>query len=150
MKTLLRLAAILILLLSAAPALNAQQNINRAIAEAEKASSTNYVVYSEKRDPQTHKVYKSSKVLIVSKSEANRISKAFQKDREKSTSYELFDYGRGYQLTFTTRSDRTQYTLIRQKNDKWLLTVEQSPLPRNARRNTCTPSPTSDTLYIQI
>lgn len=119
----------------------AQQNLNRAIAEAEKNPKTTYVVYSEKRHPDTHKVYKSSKVMIVAPDMANKIRKAFDKDREKSTGFEMFDQGLGYQMTFTGKNERSQYVLIRQQDGQWVLTVEQTPVARPGRRNSSTEIP---------
>ena len=68
---------------------SAQANIDRAVEKIEKKKTTQYVAYSENRDPKTHKVSKASKVLVIDDSSARQLKDAFERDREKSVSFEM-------------------------------------------------------------
>jgi len=118
-----------------APAAAAQSSIDKAIAGVEKDKSSQYVVYSEKRNPATSKIYKSSKVMVVkSQTQLNRLIKAFGNDREKTVSYEMRP-GRIYVAKFQKNNERREYVLVRQANGSWLLTVE-IVIPDNAKKDT--------------
>lgn len=132
----------LIALLFAAPLIIAQSAIDNAIKALEKDKSTQYVVYSEKRNPTTSKIYKSSKVLVVtSKQQLKRLIDSFEKEREKTVSFEK-QPGRVYVAKFSKNKERREYVLYRQADGSWLLTVE-IVIPENARtartRRTSTP-----------
>lgn len=112
----------------------AQGNLERAVAKIEKQKSTEYVAYSEKRNPKTHKVVSASKVLVVSATQAKEVISAIDKDRQKATSYQMTK-GRVYEVTFAD-DDYACYTLILQRNGKWLLTIEVRKASASPSRRT--------------
>lgn len=113
---------------------SAQSNIERAVAKIEKQKATEYVAYSEKRNPRSHKVVSASKVLVISAAQAKEFIAALDKDRQKATSYQM-SKGRVYEVTFTG-DEYSCYTLILQRNGKWMLTVEQRVTVTSPARRT--------------
>lgn len=104
---------------------NAQKRVANAVKTVEGHSTTQYCAYSERRDPVTHNVQRSSKVLVVTANDAKTIRKAMDNDRSKAVSVELVDGGRVYSLTFYKNNFYSVYTLVQQRNNTWLLTIEQ-------------------------
>ncbi len=123
---------------------SAQANIDRAVEKIEKKKTTQYVAYSENRDPKTHKVSKASKVLVIDDSSARQLKDAFERDREKSVSFEMVQ-GRTMEIKFSESGKSSCYTLVQQRNGSWLLTVEIRNIVNVKRhRRTCDPSENSD------
>lgn len=107
-----------------APSLSAQSSIDKAIDAVEKDKTTQYCIFSEKRNPTTQKVYKSSKVLVVkSQAQVDKLVKAFNHDRGQTVNYEMLP-GRMYVASFQNKSEKREYILRRQADGSWLLTVE--------------------------
>lgn len=137
-----------------APALCAQSSIDKAIDSVEKDKTTQYCVFSEKRNPTTQKVYKSSKVLVIkSQTQLDKLLKAFNHDRSQTTNYEMRP-GRLYVATFMKGAEKREYVLVRQSDGSWLLTVEivnseNAKQIRGARRVSL-PGPYSETAIIYI
>lgn len=111
----------------------AQGNIENAIKKIEKRKTTQYVAYSENRNPETHKVFKASKVLVVDDESAQQFKSAFERDRDKSTSIQMAR-GRMIEVTFEDGGKRSCYTLVQQRNGQWLLTVEIKHSGNSPRR----------------
>lgn len=120
-----RLIYITLILLVGGLSANAQKRVESAVKTAEKHNSTQYCAYSERRDPATRKVQRSSKVLVVTANDAKSIRKAMDNERDKAISVELVDGGRVYSLTFYKSNIYSVYTLVQQRNNTWLLTIEQ-------------------------
>lgn len=114
---------------------SAQSNINRAIAQIEKSKTTQYVAYSENRDPESHALLKSSKVLVINAANANKFIEAFNRDREKATSVQMTQ-NRVFEARFTDGKKRSCYTLIKQRDGSWLLTVEIKTVAERRGRRT--------------
>ena len=123
---------ILFAILSATAAF-AQSNIENAIKKIEKRKTTQYVAYSENRNPETHKVFKASKVLVIDDESAGQFKSAFERDREKSSSLQMAR-GRMIEVTFVEGGKTSCYTLVQQRNGQWLLTVEIKHSDNSPRR----------------
>lgn len=104
----------------------AQAQIDNAISKIEKSNRVANAIYSENRDPDTHKLVKSSKMLVINGDDAAAVIRAIEREREKSVSYEQVGHGI-YTVKFSTGKMRSTYTLLRQRNGTWMLTVEQRP-----------------------
>ncbi len=110
----------LLLVLTSVAAM-AQVNIERQIAKIEKSSSTQYVAYSEERDPNSHKILRSSKVLVINSHQAQALKEAIHRDREKSVAFEM--NSGCYNIVFNNDDYQHCYTLYQQRDGTWLLTV---------------------------
>lgn len=104
----------------------AQAQIDNTIAKIEKGNRVSNAIYSENRDPDTHKLVKSSKMLVINGDDAAAVIRAIEHEREKSVSYEQVGHGI-YTVKFSTGKTRSTYTLLRQRNGTWMLTVEIRP-----------------------
>lgn len=129
-----RLIYIMLLLVVSGFSANAQKRVVNAVKSVEGHNTTQYCAYSERRDPATRKVQRSSKVLVVSAKDAKTIRKAMDDERDKAVSVELVDGGRVYSLTFYKNSMYSVYTLVQQRNNTWLLTVEEYAGKRGGTR----------------
>ncbi len=129
-----RLIYTLLLLIFCTAAAGAQKRVAGAVKTAEGHNTTQYCAYSERRDPATHKVVRSSKVLVVSAKDAAAIRKAMDADRNNAISCEMVNGGNVYSLTFYKDKMRTVYTLLMQRNNTWLLTVEEYAERRSGTR----------------
>lgn len=118
-----RFAILMIAALIGVVTVAAQANINKVVAKIEKDSDTDYVAYNEQRDPSTHKVIRSTKVLVINDKMAKMLRDAIERDREKAVSIEM-SKNRYFALRFISGERVTNYTLYQQRNGKWLLSVE--------------------------
>lgn len=134
-----RLIYILLLLAVGTGSAYAQKRIDNAIKVAEGHNTTKYCAYSERRDPSTRKILRSSKVLVISPKDAKAVRKAMDQERSKAVACEVVDGGNVYALTFFKDNVRSVYTILLQSNNTWLLTVEIFAGSRNGSRSDLDP-----------
>ena len=129
-----RLIYTLLLLTLSTGSLYAQKRVASAVKSAESHNTTQYCAYSERRDPTTHRLQRSSKVLVISPKDATTVRQAMDADRNKAAAVEIADAGRVYSVTFVKDNLYSVYTLVQQRNNTWLLTVEEYSTARQSRR----------------
>ncbi len=124
MKIFSRILTSIALILLSLPALNAQSAITKVVDNIEKQNNVEYVTYTERRDPKTHKVYRASKVILIKNPvEQRRIIDAFNKDRKNASSYEM-SRNRVYKIRFDGDKERQTYTLVIRGKDHAVLTID--------------------------
>lgn len=104
----------------------AQQSINRVISsiESDTRNPVEYVACNERRNPKNKKIYKSSKVIILKNSkQIEQVIAAIKKERVHSTSYEESS-NKVFKIVFSNNSELLCYTLVKQRDNKAMLTVE--------------------------
>ncbi len=65
-------------------------------------------------------------MLVISAADAKAVINAIERDREKAVSYERVGNA-VYEVKFSSGKMRSSYTLLRQRNGSWMLTVECRP-----------------------
>lgn len=140
MKTILRILTFIFVLGLVPVSADAHRNLDKNIAELEKMPRVEYVAYNERRNPQTKKVYKSSKVIVIPSVQEQRVldlMKAFRSDSKDAVSFSVTNNGMVYSIEFIDGKERRRYTLVR--NDgrgNALLTVEyvnSANIPSNTK-----------------
>lgn len=118
----------MLLLAVAAGVATAHNEIDKAVANIEDAPGNEYVAYSERRNPTSKKVYKSSKVIIIpgrNHAYCDMLVKAFKKDSKKAVSFEVTSGGNVYVIKFIDGKERRSYIYVRDDgHGNALLTVE--------------------------
>lgn len=128
MKTTLRLITLIFLLSLFPVTASAHRSLDKTIGNIEKQSGVEYVAYNERRNPQTKKVYKSSKVIIIPSSHSYLVTElmsSFKSDSKDAVSFTVTQGGMIYTIEFQGGKEQRRYTLVR--NDgrgNALLTVE--------------------------
>jgi len=117
----------------------AQGAIESAVSSLEKSKSVTNEVYSERRDPKTREIIKSSRMFTFSDEKlAGRLIEAIRKNREKATSFQMNDR-RGhaiYNITFDDNKNlHTKYSLVQQSSSRWMLVIEIVRQSRSSRHD---------------
>lgn len=121
----IKVIALLALMAAFALPAAAQQSIDKIIQRFEDGKhKVEYVAYTERRNPKTKKVYKSSKVIIIDDAKViAELVKAFKKENERAVNYEVAR-DKVFKIEFVNGSDVRCYTLVKQRPGKAVLTVE--------------------------
>lgn len=122
-----RILTIAIFILATTLGAMAQSRIDNTIRRVENHSSTQYCAYSERRDPANLKAIRSSRVMVISESDANDVRRAMDRERSRAVSVNMVNGGKVYSLWFLSGGYYKVYTIVRQNNGTWLLTVETLP-----------------------
>lgn len=103
----------------------AQSNIDKVIAKIE-ADPSSSVTCTEKRNIETKKTYKVSKVIKFENKElALKLRDAIKSDSKEAIEYTRVD-NRMYYVIFMNGNSKTEYMLKRSRsgNNVWILTIE--------------------------
>lgn len=125
----IHLLLILLVAFAAAPAVHAQQAIDRVIAAIEKDKNTSQDTYSERRNPSNGKIYRSSKILVLTGDQMKRVLKSMDDCREHCVRYERAGDD-VIRIDFSKGTETRRYTLYRDGR-RWQLMVDIR-VPQNA------------------
>lgn len=103
-------------------AVSAQSHIESAIKTVEKSQTTHNEIFSERRDPNTGKIARITRMMMISPQDAKHIIKAFESDRSSSSSYE-YVRNEVYTIKFYSKNSIRNYSLIRDGR-RWTLSVD--------------------------
>lgn len=107
----------------------AQGSIDNVVNSLEKSKSVTNEVYSERRDPKTKNVIKSSRVFHFTDNKiASRLIEAIKKERNKATSFQMNN--RSHNAVYTINFEggkglKAKYTLVQHGESVWILSVEK-------------------------
>lgn len=125
--TLIRNLALILCLSLSSVAAFAQESIDRIVESLENDKNVQEVMYSEQRDPRTHKLVKSSRLIQFSNEKIlNKLIAAFKKEREKAISYQVSNSPTTsvYSLRFDDGKGKTaKYDLYQESGNRWMLSV---------------------------
>lgn len=117
---------------------SAQNQLAKLVSSIEDSKEVNNVIYTEKRDPSTRKVIKSTRVIIFSdKKLAKRLIDTIKKEREKAVSYKATNEYNStvYQIEFDdNKGNIARYSLIQDSPSTWTFSVQTF---YNAPRGNC-------------
>lgn len=126
MATIRNLILIICLSLTSATGF-AQTSIDRIVESLENDKNVQEVMYSERRDPRTHKLLKSSRLIQFSNEKIlNKLIAAFKKEREKAVSYQVSNSSNSsvYSLRFDDGNGQTaKYDLYQENGNRWMLSI---------------------------
>ncbi len=131
---------ILLLLIAVFPIAGyAQASLEKIVTSLEKDKAAQTVVYSERRDPSSHKIVKSSRVITFSDSKlAARIIAAFKKERNKAVKYQASNTQNQavYSISFDDgKGSTSRYSLIQQNHSSWVFSVSIGHNPHHESDN---------------
>lgn len=129
MKFLRYISLIVVMLTSLGAA--AQSSIDAAIAALQKSKSVTDEIFSERRDPNTRAVIRSSRMFNFDDDKmAEKIKGAMKKERSKAVAFQMKTTSgqEVYSISFEDNKKMfTKYVLIRQKHrGGWILSVDKS------------------------
>ncbi len=105
----------------------AQSSINKVVESLENDKNAQEIMYTEQRDPRTHKIIKSSRLIQISNEKIlNKLIAAFKKDREKAVSYtsSVNPNKSIYSIRFEERRGYTaKYDLFQENGNRWMLSI---------------------------
>ncbi|MCI9285011.1 MAG: DUF5024 domain-containing protein [Muribaculaceae bacterium] len=120
---------------------SAQSSLIRLSSSLEDNKDVSNIIYTEKRDPQTRKIVKSTRMIQFSSPKlAKKIIEAMRKEREKSVSYQEANQGPYDQIHCVEFDDNegavSRYTLIRDASERFTFSIQtyDSPRPKSGRR----------------
>lgn len=91
----------------------AHKNLDNVISKIETQKDVQYVACTERRNPATKRVYKSSKAIIISNQKhIEQLIKAFKNDSKDAVLYEIVKNGNVYNIRFQGNNEERKYTLI--------------------------------------
>lgn len=118
---------------------SAQSSINKVVEALEKNKNAQEIMYTEQRDPRTHKIIKSSRLIQFSNEKfLNKLVAAFKKDREKAVSYRSSVGPKNsiYSIKFDDGKGNTaKYDLYQENGSRWMLSISIIS-HRGIRKNT--------------
>lgn len=96
-----------------ATAAYAHKNLDSVINKIETGKDVQYVACSERRNPATKRVYKSSKAIVISnQKQIEQLIKAFKSDSKDAVLYEIGANGNVYNIRFQDKDEQRSYTLV--------------------------------------
>lgn len=102
---------------------SAQAKIDKAIAEIENDANLS-LTCTEKRDPETKKTYKISKVIKTQKkSIAQKVRDAIVAESKNAVEYTRTN-NESYYVVFKEDNSKMEYYLSKNKSGSWIITVE--------------------------
>lgn len=102
---------------------SAQAKIDKAIAEIENDANLS-LTCTEKRDPETKKTYKISKVIKTqNKSIAQKVRDAIVAESKNAVEYTRTN-NESYYVVFQDGNSKMEYYLSKNKSGSWIITVE--------------------------
>lgn len=105
----------------------AQSSINKVVESLENDKNAQEIMYTEQRDPRTHKLIKSSRLIQLSNEKIlKKLITAFKKDREKAVSYKssVGQKNSIYSIKFDDGKGNTaKYDLYQEKDSRWMLSI---------------------------
>lgn len=102
---------------------SAQAKIDKAIAEIENDANLS-LTCTEKRDPETKKTYKISKVIKTqNKSIAQKVRDAIVAESKNAVEYTRTN-NESYYVVFQDENSKMEYYLSKNKSGSWIITVE--------------------------
>ena len=107
----------------------AQGSIDNVVNSLEKSKSVTNEVYSERRDPKTKNVIKSSRVFHFTDNKiASRLIEAIKKERNKATSFQMNN--RSHNAVYTINFEggkglKAKYTLVQHGGSVWILSRQR-------------------------
>lgn len=122
MKRIISIIASTLIAIALMPAI-AQSSIDAAIHKIESSRTpTKDDVFSEKRNPKTKRVYKSSRLMVLSAADAQVLAKAITSSRTSASEFKCIG-NEVFSIIFEKGTERKRYTLTRDGR-KWLLLVD--------------------------
>ncbi|MCH5245644.1 MAG: DUF5024 domain-containing protein [Muribaculaceae bacterium] len=91
----------------------AHKNLDNVISKIETQKDVQYVACTERRNPTTKRVYKSSKAIVISNAkQIEQLIKAFKSDSKDAVLYEIVKNGNVYNIRFVDKQEERRYTLV--------------------------------------
>lgn len=142
---LLRYISVAIVMLSSLGAM-AQSSIEAAIEALQKSKSVTNEIFSERRDPSTRAVIRSSRLFNFDDDKmAVKIQNAMKKERAKAVAFQMKTNGGAevYSISFEdSKHLYTKYVLIRECRGGWILSIDKSLNHSSKDRSEWEPSDT--------
>lgn len=127
----------------------AQSSIEAAIEALQKSKSVTNEIFSERRDPSSRAVVRSSRMFNFDDDKmAVKIQNAMKKERSKAVAFQMKTNSGAevYSISFEdSKHLYTKYVLIRERRGGWILSVDKS-LNRSPKDRS--DSEVSDTLWL--
>lgn len=133
MNQMKKISAIIIFAMSSLMTV-AQGKIDKAVTEVEKSQGVS-ITCTEKRDPETKRLYKMSKVIkFTDKRLANKVTEAIIEESENAIEYTRIDSDI-YQVIFIDGDRRIEYYIAKydKNTDSWVLVVNIKKTKRSKR-----------------
>lgn len=127
----MKIYRVLLIILALIPAVcTAQTSLTKILDSLEDSDKVRDVIYQEKRDPKSHKIYECKRIFTFTDSKmARRIVDAFKKERSNSVKYQVnVDKESSlYVIEFRKDRNKTRYTLIKDSGQKWTFVYQLAP-----------------------
>lgn len=109
--------------------LSSQSKIDAVVAKYE--NKIQNITFSEKRNPKTKKVYKSTRFLVINDENiANELNKAINEERENAIEFNsVYNNGTIMNIVFKENETKLEYSLITHKTENgniWHLSIEKT------------------------
>ena len=138
----MKIYRVIIILLALIPAVcTAQTSLTKVLETLEGSDKVRDVIYLEKRDPKSHKIYECKRIFTFADSKmARRIVDAVKKERPNSVRYQVnVDKESAiYLIEFRHERQKTRYTLIKDNEQKWTFVYQL--VPSNKRFSDVSPA----------